>query len=255
MTANNIHKTAIIDETAILGKNVTVGAYSIIHPNVTIGDNTTISSHCIIYPNTDIGKDNNIYDHVVIGANPQSLNFDIKLNTYVKILDSNIIREYVSIHRSTKEGIPTQIFNNTMIMAYCHIGHDCLVGNNVTMTNASSLGGHVMIEDYAVLGAHTLVHQHVRIGKLSMTAAGARVTKDVIPFMLLGRDPVKHYCLNKVGIKRYGIDDKNYSVLSLTFRHLKKGGDLKTLESNTEDLQYLLSWFSVKSERGYHSFI
>ncbi len=255
MTANNIHKTAIIDETAILGMNVTVGAYSIIHPNVTIGDNTTISSHCIIYPNTDIGKDNNIYDHVVIGANPQSLNFDIKLNTYVKILDSNIIREYVSIHRSTKEGIPTQIFNNTMIMAYCHIGHDCLVGNNVKMTNESSIAGHVMIEDYAVLGAHTLVHQHVRIGKLAMTAAGARVTKDVIPFMLLGRDPVKHYCLNKVGIKRYGIDDKNYSVLSLTFRHLKKGGDLKTLEPRTEDLQYLLSWFSVKSERGYHSFI
>ena len=201
MTANNIHKTAIIDETAILGKNVTVGAYSIIHPNVTIGDNTTISSHCIIYPNTDIGEDNNIYDHVVIGANPQSLNFDIKLNTYVKILDSNIIREYVSIHRSTKEGIPTQIFNNTMIMAYCHIAHDCLIGNNVTMTNAASLAGHVMIEDYAVLGAHTLVHQHVRIGKLSMTAAGTRVTKDVIPFMILGRDPVKHYCLNKVGIK------------------------------------------------------
>ena len=255
MTTYNIHKTAIIDETAIFGKNVTIGAYSVIHPNVTIGDNTTIDSHCVIYPNTDIGKDNNIYDHVVIGSDPQSLTFDMKSRTYVKILDSNIIREFVTIHRSTKEGMPTQIFNNTMIMAYCHIGHDCAVGNNVTMANACGLGGHTMIEDYAVLGAHTLVHQYVRIGKLSMIAGGARVTKDVIPFMLLGRDPAKHYCLNKVGIKRYGIKGEDYNALSLVFRHLKKGGDLKKVDPKTEDLQYLLSWFSVKSERGYHSFI
>ena len=112
-----------------------------------------------------------------------------------------------------------------------------------------------MIEDYAVLGGNSLIHQHVRIGKLSMTAGGARVSKDVIPFMLLGRNPAKHYCLNKLGIKRYGIKDDDYEVLSKAFKILRKGEDLAKIEPITEDLQYLISWFSVKSERGHHSFI
>ena len=140
-------------------------------------------------------------------------------------------------------------------MANCHIGHDCILGNNVIMTNSSLLGGHCMIEDHAVLGGNSLIHQHVRIGKLSMTAGGARVTKDVIPFMLLGRNPAKHYCLNKLGIKRYGIKDGDYEVLSKAFKILRKGEDLAKIKPITEDLQYLISWFSVKSERGHHSFI
>ena len=112
-----------------------------------------------------------------------------------------------------------------------------------------------MIEDYAVLGVNSLVHQHVRVGKLSMTAGGARVSKDVIKYMLLGRNPVKHYCLNKLGIKRYGINDEDYKLLNKAFKILRRGEDLSNLQPSTEDLQYLISWFSVKSERGYHSFI
>ena len=112
-----------------------------------------------------------------------------------------------------------------------------------------------MIEEYAVLGGNTLVHQHVRIGKLSMVSGGARLSKDVIPYMLIGRDPVKHYCLNKIGIKRYGVSDENYEVLSKAFRLLKKGEPIENLKPMTEDLQYLISWFSVKSERGHHTFI
>ena len=252
---SNIHKTAVIDKSAIIGNNVSIGPYTIIHPNVKIGDNTSIESHCVFYSGTDIGANNIIYDHVVIGSEPQDLKFNKSLKTSVKIIDNNIIREYVSIHRSTKENIPTKIFSNTMVMANCHIGHDCIVGNNVIMSNASMLGGHTMLEEYVVLGANTLIHQNVRIGKLAMTPGGARITKDVIPYMLVGRNPVKHYCLNKVGIKRYGINDENYNVLVKAFRLLKKGEELNTIKPVTEDLQYLISWFSVKSKRGYHSFI
>ena len=252
---NHIHETAVVDKTATIGNNVSIGPYTIIHPNVKIGDNTSIESHCIFYPYTEIGDNNVIYDHVIVGSDPQDLKFDKNLKTFAKIIDNNIIREYVSIHRSTKEGMPTKIFCSTMIMANCHIGHDCIVGNNVIMSNASMLGGHTMLEDYVVLGANTLIHQHVRIGRLAMTPGGSRITKDVIPYMLVGRNPVKHYCLNKIGIKRYGIDGNDYEVLAKAFRLLKKGEDLSTLKPMTEDLQYLISWFSVKSERGYHSFI
>jgi UDP-N-acetylglucosamine acyltransferase len=252
---NNIHKTAVIDNSVIIGNNVKIGAYTIIHPNVKIGDDTSIESHCIFYPDTEIGNSNMIYDHVIIGSDPQDLKFDSSRKTSVKILDNNIIREFVSIHRSTKEEIPTSIFSNTMIMGNCHIGHDCLIGNNVIMSNASMLGGHTMLEEHVILGANTLIHQHVRVGKLAMTAGGSRISKDVIPFMLVGRNPVKHYCLNKIGIKRYGINNENYEVLEKAFRILKKGEGLESIKPITEDLQYLISWFSVKSERGYHSFI
>ncbi|MEL0102951.1 MAG: acyl-ACP--UDP-N-acetylglucosamine O-acyltransferase [Gammaproteobacteria bacterium] len=252
---NKISKLAVIDKTVTLGNNVTIGPYSIVHPNVRIDDNTSIESHCIIYPDTIIGKNNKIYDHVIIGADPQDLNFDTNIKTSVKILDNNIIREFVTIHRSTKEEKPTQIYSNSMIMVNCHIAHDCIVGDNVIMSNTSILGGHAMIEEFAVLGGNTLVHQHVRVGKLSMTAGGTRIVKDVIPYMLVGRDPVKHYCLNKVGIKRYGVSNEDYKVLDKAFRLLRKGKDITKLTPMTEDLQYLISWFSVKSERGNLSFI
>jgi len=253
--SNFIHKTAVIDDTAIVGTNVSIGPYSIIHPNVSIGDNTNIYSHCIIHPDTEIGDNNKIHDHVVIGSDPQDLKFDTDIKTSVRILNNNIIREYVSIHRSTRSEKPTQIFNNTMVMTNSHIGHDCLVGNNVIMSSASMLGGHVMLEDQVVLGANTLIHQHVRVGKLAMTAGGSRITRDVIPFMLLGRDPVKHYCLNKIGVQRSGIIGNDYEVLTKAFRLLKKGENIELIEPMTEDLQYLISWFSVKSERGHHLFI
>ena len=252
---NYIDKTAIIGDGVEIGTNVTIGAYSVIHPNAKIGNNTNISSHCVIHSDTEIGDNNKIYDQVIIGSDPQDLQFDINKKTFVQILNNNIIREHTSIHRSTNEDKPTKIFNNTLVMANCHIGHDCILGNNVIMTNSSLLGGHCMIEDHAVLGGNSLIHQHVRIGKLSMTAGGARVSKDVIPFMLLGRNPAKHYCLNKLGIKRYGIKDDDYEVLSKAFKILRKGEDLAKIEPITEDLQYLISWFSVKSERGHHSFI
>ena len=123
------------------------------------------------------------------------------------------------------------------------------------MTNLSVRGGHCIVEDDAVLGGNTMVHQHVRIGKLSMTAGGSRVTRDVIPYMLLGRNPVKHYCLNKVGIKRYGISSENYKILEKALKNLRKGEEINNIKPISEDLQYLISWFSVKSERGHHSFI
>tara|TARA_Y200000002_G_scaffold61452_1_gene46686 strand:+ start:129 stop:893 length:765 start_codon:yes stop_codon:yes gene_type:complete len=252
---NYIDKTVIIDKSVEIGTNVSIGPYSVLHSNVKIGDNTDIRSHCVIYPDSDIGSNNKIYDHVIIGSDPQDLNFDTNKKTFVEILENNIIREHTSIHRSTNEDKPTKLHNKALIMANCHIGHDCIIGNNVVMTNASLLGGHCMIEDYAVLGGNSLVHQHVRVGKLSMTAGGARVSKDVIPYMLLGRNPSKHYCLNKLGIKRYGINGEDYKLLNKAFKILRKGEDLSNLQPVTEDLQYLISWFSVKSERGYHSFI
>ena len=108
---NYIHKTAVVDKKSEIGNNVSIGPYSIVHSNVRIGDNTIIESNSVIYPHTEIGENNKIYDHVIIGSDPQDLKFDINIKTHVQILDNNIIREYSSIHRSTKEEKPTNIFS------------------------------------------------------------------------------------------------------------------------------------------------
>ena len=249
-----IHNSSVIDSKAKINKNVKIGPFCYVGPNVIIEENVELISNVHIEGNSTVGRGTRIFPFASIGTMPQDLKYKNEENSLL-IGENNIIREYVSIHRSTKEDIPTKIFNNTMIMGNCHIGHDCLVGNNVIMSNASMLGGHTMLEEYVVLGANTLIHQHVRVGKLSMTAGGSRISKDVIPYMLVGRNPVKHYCLNKIGIKRYGVNNENYNVLEKAFRILKKGEDLSSIDPITEDLQYLISWFSVKSKRGYHSFI
>ncbi|AZR73950.1 acyl-[acyl-carrier-protein]--UDP-N-acetylglucosamine O-acyltransferase [Anoxybacter fermentans] len=200
-----IHETAIVHPGAKIGKNVEIGPYSIIGPNVEIGDNTKIGPHVVIDGWTKIGCNNKIFFGASIGLEPQDLKFHGE-KSYLFIGDNNTIREYVTINRGTENGGgETRIGNNNLIMAYCHVAHDCQLGNHIIMSNAANLAGHVIVEDHAVIAGLAGIHQFVRIGKMAMVGAHTKVVKDVPPYIIVDGHPARVAGINVVGLRRNGI--------------------------------------------------
>ena len=214
-----IHKTAIIDSKANLGKNVKIGPYTIIGPDVEIGENTIIQSHVNILGNTKIGRDNEIYPFVSINY-PQDLKYN-RESTNLLIGDNNKIREYVTINPGTfSGGGKTVIGNNCLFMISSHIAHDCQVGNNVIIANNVPLGGHVVIEDNVVIGGNSAVQQFTRIGKMAMIGGMTGVLHDVIPYGLSTGNRNSLQGLNLVGLRRAKFKNKDILVLSDAFKEI-----------------------------------
>ncbi len=249
-----IHDTAIVSSKCNLGSNVIIGPYSVIHANTSIGDDCVIGSHCVIHPYVQIGKNNGFTEHVVIGGLPQDLKFEKKCKSYVVIEENNTFREFCTVHRGSIDKSQTRIASNCLLMCYSHVGHDSVVDNSVVLTNSATLGGFVSIGEFAVIGGNTYIHQYTRIGAYAMVSGHTAVTKDVVPFTLLGRDPVKHYKLNSVGIKRADIEGVNYELLQKAFRYLRDGRDIADLDS-TKELEYLKAWINAESKRGIYGFL
>lgn len=201
----HVHETAIIHPGAKIGPNVEIGPYSIIGPNVEIGEGTKVGPHVVIDGWTTIGLNNSIYFGASVGLEPQDLKF-FGEKSHLSIGDHNIIREYVTINRGTENGGgETRIGNNNLIMAYCHVAHDCQLGNHIVMSNAANLAGHVIVEDHAVVAGLTGVHQFVRIGRMSMVGAHTKVVKDVPPYVMVDGHPARAVGVNVVGLRRNGL--------------------------------------------------
>jgi UDP-N-acetylglucosamine acyltransferase len=181
MAKPKIHKTAIVPSNAKLSDGVEIGPYSIIGKRVKIGKNTKIQSHVVI-EETEIGSNCTVFPFTSIGLPPQDIRYKGE-KTKVKIGNNNIIREYITIHRASVSGNKTtKIGNNNFIMAYAHVAHDCNIGNNIIMANATTLAGHVIVEDYAFIGGMVAVHQFNRIGAYSMIGGFSAITQDIPPF-------------------------------------------------------------------------
>ena len=177
-----IHETAIIDEGAKLADDVRVGPYSIIGAEVEIGSGTEIGPHVVINGPTSIGKENRIFQFASLGEVPQDLKFAGERTT-LEIGDRNTIREFVTMSRGTSDGISKTIVGcDNLFMAYCHIAHDCIVGNHTVFANAASLAGHVEVGDYAILGGFAAVHQFTIVGRKSLCGIGSVVVQDVPPY-------------------------------------------------------------------------
>ena len=214
-----IHKTAIIDSKANLGKNVKIGPYTIIGPDVEIGENTIIQSHVNILGNTKIGRDNEIYPFVSINY-PQDLKYN-RESTNLLIGDNNKIREYVTINPGTVSGGgKTTIGNNCLFMIASHIAHDCQVGNNVIIANNVPLGGHVIIEDNVVIGGNSAVQQFTRIGKMAMIGGMTGVLHDVIPYGLSTGNRNSLQGLNLIGLRRARCQNKDILALSNAYKEI-----------------------------------
>lgn len=217
-----IHPSAIIDPEADLAPGVTVGPFSVIEANVKIAKGTIVASHVRISGPCTIGENNQIDSFVALGGAPQDLGYKGE-PTELIIGDNNQIREYVSIHRGTpKGGGKTVIGNNTLIMAYAHLGHDCLISDNVIIVNAAMLGGHTEVAAHATVGGLTGTHQFSRIGTFCFIGGGSAVSKDVPPYaMVTGeRGGMKISGLNKVGLRRNGFDRETIKKIDAAYRIL-----------------------------------
>jgi|TARA_B110000305_G_C19381994_1_gene610101 UDP-N-acetylglucosamine acyltransferase len=214
-----IHKTAIIDSKAQLSKNVQIGPYCVIGPNVEIEENTIIQSHVNISGNVKIGKGNRIYPFVSIN-DPQDLKYSGEPTNLI-IGDNNTIREYVTINPGTLSGGgKTIIGNNCLFMISSHIGHDCHVGNNVIIANNVPLGGHAIIEDNVIIGGNSAVQQFTRIGKMAMIGGMTGVLHDVIPYGLSIGNRNSLQGLNLIGLRRAKFENKDILGLSDAYKEI-----------------------------------
>ncbi|MBI2095887.1 MAG: acyl-ACP--UDP-N-acetylglucosamine O-acyltransferase [Candidatus Omnitrophica bacterium] len=198
-----IHPTAIVSKTAELGEGVEVGPYAVIGPHVKIGAGTRVLSHAVLDGHTTIGARCEIFTGACLGMPAQDKKFKGE-TSFLSVGDENVIREYVTMHCASTPGAATVVGSRNFIMVGAHVGHDCRVGDEVTMANGSVLGGYVVVEDGAVLGGFTGVHQYVRVGRLAMLGAFAKAAMDVPPFSLCDGYPARVCGLNSVGLRRAG---------------------------------------------------
>lgn len=197
-----IDARAVIDPKAELAANVEVGPYSVIGADVHIGEGTWIGPHVVIQGPTKIGRDNKIYQFSSIGEAPQDKKYAGE-KTWLEIGDRNLIREYCTFNRGTVQGGGvTRLGNDNWIMAYVHLAHDCIVGNNTIFANNASLAGHVEVDDWVILGGYTLVHQFCRLGQHCFTAYASGISKDIPPYVTVSGTPASPHGLNTEGLRR-----------------------------------------------------
>ncbi len=248
-----IHPSAYISETAVIGENVTIGAFAVIEDNVHIGDNCKLGAHVVIRPYTTMGTSNTVHAQVVLGDLPQDTSFDEATVSYLEIGNDNTFREGFTAHRGSAENAVTRIGSNCFFMNNSHVAHDCSIGNHTIFANNVAIGGFVQIDDRVFMGGTVVAHQFCRIGSYAIVQGTTGLNKDVIPFCLIAGYPAKHYRLNTIGLRRAGITGDRYKVINTAFRLLKKNESIAHLE-DTPEIVYLKEWLAVKSKRGLHGF-
>lgn len=219
-----IHPTAIIDAKARLADDVKVGAYSIIGPDVEIAAGCEIASHVVIEGPTRIGKNNRIFQFASIGAEPQDKKYSGEA-TLLEIGDNNLIRESVTINRGTSQGGGvTKVGDNNWIMAYVHIAHDCIIGNDNIFANNASLAGHVIIDDYVILGGFTLVSQFNSLGSHAFSAMGSVISRNVPPYVLVSGHMAEPVGVNVEGLKRRGFSELQIRNIRQAYKLIYRSG-------------------------------
>lgn len=200
-----ISPLAYVSPKAQIGKNVTIDAFAYIDDNVILGDN------CHVFP------------HAVIGCVPQDLKFRGE-ETWTVIGENCVLREFVTIHRGTASKGKTIVGKNNLIMAYCHVAHDCILHDNIIMSNATQLAGEVEIDDFAIIGGGTLVHQFSHIGGHVMIQGGSKVNKDIPPFAIIAREPIAFCGINSIGLNRRGFTPEQIHTIQEVYRLIYQNG-------------------------------
>lgn len=238
-----IHPHTYIHPNAKLATNVKVDPFTVIHQNVEIGEGTWIGSNVTIMEGARIGKNCRIFPGAVIAAAPQDLKFENEETTVI-IGDGTTIREFVTIHRGTKDRWSTVVGNHCLIMAYSHIAHDCIIGDHCIMSNNTQMAGHVTMGEHAILAGMCAVHQFSNIGKHAFIAGGSLVSKDVPPYIKAGRTPLSYAGVNSVGLKRRGFSTEKVNQILDMYRIIYNKG-----MNTTQALAFLEEEFAVTDER------
>lgn len=252
-----INETALVDPRAELDRDVEIGPYSIVGPRVRIGKGTRLKSHVVLDGNTSLGEGNLIFQFATVGSPPQDLKYRGE-DSQLVIGNDNIIREFASLNPGTKGGgMVTRVGNRNLFMMYCHVAHDCTIGNHNIMANGATLGGHVVIEDYVIVGGLVGIHQFVKVGTGAILGAGSMVSKDIPPYCNATGDRAKLRGLNVEGLKRRGFDRTQIEALKKAYRIIFQSGlrtrdALKTVKSEMRGSSEVddLVRFIESSERG-----
>ncbi len=220
----SIHPTAIVHPGARIAEGVEIGAYSVIGEHVEIGEGTRIGPHVVVEGHTRIGRNNRIFQFCSIGSEPQDKKYAAE-PTRLEIGDGNTIREFCSFSTGTvQDGGLTRVGNDNWIMAYVHVAHDCMVGNNTIFANNATLAGHVSVGDWAILGGFTGVHQLVRVGAHSFCGVGTVLLQDLPPFVTVSDNPAAPHGINSEGLKRRGYTSEGIMAIKRAYKTLYRSG-------------------------------
>jgi len=253
---SQIHPTAIVDPSAQIGADVVIGPYCIIGPDVVLGDGCWLQHHVTICGPARIGRNNKFFAYGSIAQQTQDLKYRGE-PTHVEIGDDNSFREFVTVHRATAPGDYTRIGNRGNFLAYAHIAHDCIVGDDVIFSNNATLAGHVQVGDHVIIGGLSAIHQFCRIGRFSILGGCTKIVQDVPPFMIADGNPAEIRGINKVGMERHDFAVETVREIKEAYRILyrlnlntKQGAEqiTKKLQPSTEICQLLE--FLGTSERG-----
>jgi len=251
-----IHNTAIVSGKAEIGNNVTVGPFTIIEDDVKIADNCRIGAHVTLASGTILSKDVQIFNGAVLGTVPQDLKFSGEKTT-LEIGERTVIREYAFLNRGTKYSYKTVIGKDCFLMAFVHVAHDCVVGDGCIIANGTQIAGHCSVDKNTILSGHVLVHQFTQIGSFCMVEGGAKLKRDIPPYLMIAGEPARFSGLNKIGLKRRGFTEEDIQKLSDAYRLVYRSGHT-TLEAvakietdYADDPKVLvISEFLKRSKRG-----
>jgi UDP-N-acetylglucosamine acyltransferase len=215
-----IHPSAIVAADARLGAGVKIGPCAVIEEDVALGESCEIAAHAVIKKHTRMGARNRVAEHAVIGGDPQDLKFSAGTLSYAEIGDDNVFREGVTVHRGSREGGRTRMGNNCFLMAYAHVAHDCVVGDQVVMVNHAGISGEAVVQDGAFLSGFVGVHQFCRIGRLAMIGGLTKLVQDALPFCITDGNPGRARGLNLTGLRRGGFSREEIAALKEAYRML-----------------------------------
>jgi UDP-N-acetylglucosamine acyltransferase len=255
--AATIHPTAIVEPGAQLGAGVELGAYAYVGPQVVLGAGTRLHHHASVEGDTVVGAGCEVFPYACLGGKTQDLKY-AGGKPGLRVGDRNVFREYVTIHAATQDGDVTRVGSDNVLLASCHVAHDCVLGNHIVMSNGAVLAGHVVVEDHVVVGGYGGVHQFCRLGAYAMLSATAKLVHDLPPYFIADGTPAKVRAINQVGLERNGFSPEQLDRVKQIHRLLYRAGlnrsqALERLENHaqagTEEFQRMLA-FSRGSERG-----
>ncbi|MBM4159813.1 MAG: acyl-ACP--UDP-N-acetylglucosamine O-acyltransferase [Ignavibacteria bacterium] len=247
---------AVVSPKAILGENVHIGPFTVVEDDAAIGDGTWVGAHAVIHSGARVGRECRIHSFAAVGGPPQDLKYKGE-PTILELGDRAVVREFVTLNRGTVSSGKTTIGSNSLFMAYAHVAHDCVVGDNVILANCVALGGHVTLGDWVIIGGLTPIHQFCMVGDHAMIGGGFRVVKDVPPYVLAANEPLICEGLNIIGLRRRGFAPHTIELLDRAFRLLYRSNlnvsqAVARIRQEIEpipEVQNLLD-FIAKSKRG-----
>ncbi|MDR1514955.1 MAG: acyl-ACP--UDP-N-acetylglucosamine O-acyltransferase [Synergistaceae bacterium] len=237
-----IHPTALVSPSAELGARVEIGAYTIVDGGAKIGDGTRVEAFVKVGSYVEIGRNCHIFENTILGGTPQDHDFGGEVS-YVRIADDVVLRENVTIHRATGEGMETSVGAGTMLMEGCHLGHNVRIGSLCTVTNKTGFSGYSQLGDHVVVGGMTGFHQFVRVGSYAMVGGMAKIIKDVPPYSIVDGVPARVHGLNTVGLRRNGFSQEQRTRIKNIYkllydRHMKRAEAIELVEKNFPDDEF-----------------